>query len=482
MAGAMGIIQPLRPQILAGQNVKLAAARALGEDGAGKRDMALEDQGEVVAHLLRRRADRYRAGDVGGAVAILPARIDQIEAAALDRAIGLFLDPIMDDGAVRSRAADRVEGQVFQQPAILAEGFQPVGGGQFGQAALGRLDRDPVEEAAERRAVTRLRRLVPGDLDVILDRLGQDGGIAQRQHLRPALFQRFEDRGDGAFGIGDDGLAAKPRQRIGEDGAVMDTHGIAQMLGDGFLHLLRRDEQVSGRVGMDDRIGERDRRAIDILAPYIEGPGDRIQRRQDRRVGLFRGQPVGHFPPLFRRIASGEAIVMHHQPGGAGRGAIGPDGVDRVGVHRHQFRALLGQRLGRLLHPGAGVEPGVVTDARALPRMILQPCGDRGLRHAFILPVVSVHLLAHLECVAAIDEDRRFLRQHHRAARRSLKSGQPGETLGIGADIFAHMLVGQRHHEAVQLLTHQLCAESLQAVFITGHQTSLEFIRPLHRA
>ena len=259
----------------------------------------------------------------------------------------------------------------------------------------------------------------------------------------------------------------------------MDAHGIAQMLGHGVVHLFRRDIQVGGRVGMDDGIGERDRRAIHILAADVEGPGDRVERGQDGGVRLLRGQPVGHGGALFRGAAASEAIVMHDQARVAGRRAVGPDGIDGIGVDGDQFRTLFRQRGGRLAHPGAGVEPGIIADARALPRMILEPGGDRGLRHAFILPMGSVHLLAHLQRIAAIDEDRRFLRQHHGAAGRALEAGEPGEPLRIGADIFAHMLVGQRHHETVELLAHQLRAQGLQAIFITGHQHFLGSFRPL---
>ena len=46
------------------------------------------------------------------------------------------------------------------------------------------------------------------------------------------------------------------------------------------------------------------------------------------------------------------------------------------------------------------------------------------------------------------------------------KPGQPGQPLGIAADIFAHMLVGQRHDEAVEAVGLQLLAEGGEAVGI----------------
>ena len=83
--------------------------------------------------------------------------------------------------------------------------------------------------------------------------------------------------------------------------------------------------------------------------------------------------------------------------------------------------------------------------------------------------MLAVDLVADLQRVAAVDEDRRFLRQHHRRAGRALEAGQPGQPLGVGADIFAHMLVGQRHDEAVEPVGLQLLAQRGEAVRIGGH-------------
>ena len=103
MAGAVGVIEPRFPQRPPGEAVELRSARALGEDRGGDRDMALEHAGEAVAHFLGRLADRHGAGDVGGAVDILAARIDQIERAGLELAVGLLARLVMDDRAVRAR-------------------------------------------------------------------------------------------------------------------------------------------------------------------------------------------------------------------------------------------------------------------------------------------------------------------------------------------------------------------------------------------
>ena len=59
-----------------------------------------------------------------------------------------------------------------------------------------------------RRAVARLGGVVAGDLDRVLDRLGQHRRIAHGDDLRAGLVERLEDRRDRPLGIDRDRLAA----------------------------------------------------------------------------------------------------------------------------------------------------------------------------------------------------------------------------------------------------------------------------------
>src|SRR3982750_4756708 len=96
VTGAVGVIEARFPQRAAGEAVELAAARALGEQGGGDRNVALENTREPVAHLVGRLADRHRAGDVGGAIDILAAGVDQVERALFELAVGLLARAIVD--------------------------------------------------------------------------------------------------------------------------------------------------------------------------------------------------------------------------------------------------------------------------------------------------------------------------------------------------------------------------------------------------
>src|SRR3546814_12709347 len=60
VAGAMGIIDPVGPQILPRQNVELAAAGAAGEACGGERDMTFQHLGEAAARF--ERSEERRVG------------------------------------------------------------------------------------------------------------------------------------------------------------------------------------------------------------------------------------------------------------------------------------------------------------------------------------------------------------------------------------------------------------------------------------
>ena len=63
---------------------------------------------------------------------------------------------------------------------------------------------------------------------------------------------------------------------------------------------------------------------------------------------------------------------------------------------------------------------------------------------------VEIDLVAHLQRVAAVDEDDGAVGKDDRHAGRAGEAGQPVQPLGAGGDIFALMLVGARHDEAVE--------------------------------
>ena len=183
MAGAVVEIDAGLPQRLTRERIELRAGGPVGEDRARDRDVALEHPGEAVAHFRRGLADRHGAGDVGGAVLVLAAGVDQEQLAGGDRAIGGARDAVMNDRAVRSRAGDGGERDVLQQAAVAAEALQRLDRVDFGEPAVRRLAFEPGKEARHRGAIAQVRLARALDLDRVLHRLHHRDRIGALDHL-----------------------------------------------------------------------------------------------------------------------------------------------------------------------------------------------------------------------------------------------------------------------------------------------------------
>ena len=169
----------------------------------------LQHAREAVAHFVGRRAERHRARDVGRPVLILPARIAQEQGPLGERPIGG--PAIMRQRAIGPDRRNRVERQILERPGLAPQRLEMVGGADLVDLARGVVLLDPAQEAGDRRPVARLRRLVPGDLDLILDRLGQHHRIARVEDRRPRRLERLRDRRHRPLGIDRHGLAAQAR-------------------------------------------------------------------------------------------------------------------------------------------------------------------------------------------------------------------------------------------------------------------------------
>ncbi len=166
VAGAVVEVEPGLPQRHARQRIELGAAGAFRKHRDGDGDMALQHAGEAVAHLVARRADGDGAGDVGGAVLVLRAGIDQEQFVHAERAVGGAGHAVVHDGAVRTRAGNGRERDVLEQAAVAAEAFQRLDGADLGELARRRLGVEPGQKphhaprhrANARRACRRSRR------------------------------------------------------------------------------------------------------------------------------------------------------------------------------------------------------------------------------------------------------------------------------------------------------------------------------------
>jgi hypothetical protein len=74
--------------------------------------------------------------------------------------------------------------------------------------------------------------------------------------------------------VDDHRLALELTQRALELRALVQANAIAEMLADIGTDLLARNKQVSGAVGVHNRIGQGDGRVSHVLAANIERPSD----------------------------------------------------------------------------------------------------------------------------------------------------------------------------------------------------------------
>ena len=453
MAGAMGKVAARLPQGDTGQRIEIDAARAPGKSRRRNGDHALEHQRELAAHLAGRLAHRQGAGDVRCAVLVLGAGIQQEQFALAQQPVGIAVHPVMDDRAVRAGAGDGVEGDVLQRKTVLlrmlgAHRFQLFGGGDLGNRS-GLLPVEPGKETRHRDAVAQMRGARPGDLAVILDRPRQPRRVRHLGHRaagglddgRQARRGKLRIETDGAPG----GLA--PDRRL-EGLRRVDVGQCCKMVLHRIVQLGRIDEERRAPVGAQDGEAQHQRRVRHVRAADVEGPGDGGRVGQDRRIGLGIGDRSGQLGELVARRLAGEALRMDDGAAGRRRGTVIPDPVDRIDGQSDEFAAHRFQRGAQAFRLARRVQPGIEADTLA-GGFSLQEIGQRGLGRGDRFEDVEIDLLAHLQRIAAVDENRRAARQHHRDAGRAGKAGQPFQPRRRGRDVFALMLVGARHDEAV---------------------------------
>src|SRR4051812_35583978 len=119
--------------------------------------MTLQHARKAVAHLGIWRSDCDRARDVGRAVEILRAGIEQVERPRFERLFALRRRPVMHDCAVRPGPRDRRKAQITETLALAAEGFKPVARGDLAQIPFWRLARQPSQKARHGGTVAAMR-------------------------------------------------------------------------------------------------------------------------------------------------------------------------------------------------------------------------------------------------------------------------------------------------------------------------------------
>ena len=335
--------------------------------------MALEHAGEAVAHLVGGRADCDRAGDVGGAVLVLRAGIEQEQLVHADGAVGRLRDAVMHDCRVRPAAGDGRKRDILEQAAVAAETFQRLHRADLGQCPRRRLAFQPGQETHHCHTVAYMRGAGPCDLGGILDCLHQCDRVGAARRLAAVLRDQ-------------------PRQRIGR-ARLVQPHGLvlelAKIAGEliGRAHVAEFFQRVAYLVVELDRIdiecratlvrhqreGERQWRMRHVGAADVEGPGHVLRIGHQQQVGAQFADFGADALELVGGTLAGELeLAQAHGAGRRGR-AVAPQRVDWVVVDRHQFGAGPGAGGPQLLGIVGCVQPGIVTELGAALEMALEP-------------------------------------------------------------------------------------------------------------
>ena len=124
MTRAMQIMQAFTPHGTLGKHVELGAADAGRELGQLYLYMSLEHQGIDMLHLFSQRAKGNGTGDVGSAVEILGAAVQQQQSFGLEWDIRLGRRFIVYDSAMIAIAGNGVEGDIAIEGLLSPEGGQ----------------------------------------------------------------------------------------------------------------------------------------------------------------------------------------------------------------------------------------------------------------------------------------------------------------------------------------------------------------------
>ena len=460
MPGAMVVILPRQPKCCTGQRIKVAPRQTFGKAGAGDGDHALQHAGEGRARLVPRIAQGDGAGDIGGAIHILPAAVHQQKLVRAQAAVGVFGHAVVDDGPMRTGPADGVETDVMQRVGGAAEPFQRADHVNFGQLALWCLCVQPAQEFHHRRPVAQMRLARGGNLGVGLAGFGQTAGIiapgngyagrlqplAQGNGRRAAVQPHGpgQDIQGGKEGLGraKGNLRAKMRQRC-------------------RIELCRVSEQADAGIVLQDGKAMQHRVARHIRATDVQKPAQAVGQGDHCRrlaIGAQRGGKAGAFG------GTGFAGKCHRMRKGAPlrrAGLIRPDPVNRVLCQG--FKADAGS--GRFRQAGnliLAVQPGVKPDD-AFGQMLRYPVTGLGLGPVHRGEPGQINLRFHLRPVAPVDEDPRHIRQNDAKPGGPGKPGQPLQAFVTRGHVFALMRIGTGHKDTVNAQPRQFCAQGRKA-------------------
>ena len=239
--------------------------------------MPLHHAGHPLAQLVRRRAGAGPdgAGDVGRAVRILRAGVDQVDFVGVDRPVGRLRHPVMDDRAVLAGAGDGGEAFAAEPSHLRAQRQQRCRGGHLGLVARRDRGGEPVQEPAHRHRIARCAFRAPCCSTSFLHAFGQQARVGAGDH-RGAGRRAASGRTTPGSRPDRPAPACRPaRQRRASASRAATDDRVAEPRAGRVGQLGRRHEQLAAAVGVHQREAERERRERHVPAADVEQPGDR---------------------------------------------------------------------------------------------------------------------------------------------------------------------------------------------------------------
>ncbi len=212
-----------------------------------------------------------------------------------------------------------------------------------------------------------------------------------------------------------------------------------------------------------DGEGERQRRMGHVRAADVEGPGHCVRIGDHQRVGAEAADLGADLVELGIRRFAGEAQIVQHHRAERRRRPVGPDRVDGVRLGRNERRAGVGAGAGEALRALGGVQPGVVAELGTRRQVLLEPALRRGVGDRHDGEHRCFDLGPRRQRVAAVDEQRGLVGEHHGRPGRSGEAGQPRQPLFGGRHVFVLMPVGAGQDQARKPALGQFGAQRLHA-------------------
>ncbi len=471
VAGAVVVVAAGQPQVPAGEHLVPLAGGAGRERGQRAVDVAHQHAREHLLLAGRRLAEGDGARDVGGALEVLAAAVDQVDALPPQPAVRLLRGAVVDDRAVGTEAADRAEAAVLAVPILPPELPQLVGGRDLGDVALGHGALEPVQEAHHGHAVAAVRLGDGLDLHLVLDR-------AHGHQRRDRAVQRRLAEGVGDPAVGRRRVDPHRQALPAERGQVRPHLAIGrhlrvrtQLALGRAVDLARVHVQRAPAVG-DDRIGRDHRRERDVVGADVQQPGDLVQRADDVRLDAGLLHRLAQARQLGLRRLAREAARVDRDRGQALGRAVGPQGIDRVAAKELHVDAARGQGVCEVGRRGHRDHAGIDAQDLAGAKLGCDPRGHRRrarLAHPHQLDVRAGQLLACLQEVAPVRPQAGPARADHQFAHRAGEAAQPGAVLPGVRQVLALVGIGTRHVQGMDPQLLQLAAQG-RHLLARGHR------------